>query len=101
MFYLIVNSMYHLNFKTYIHWDITRLMGSGAINVRRGPIEHLFKCLLAVGCPKPMPIFCWVISIKFGCLCASTLWNLLTWTQEEAQSSREYPLPPMASSWPT
>lgn len=52
MFYLIVNSIYHLNFKTYVHWDITRLMGSGAINVRRGPIEHLFACLLAVWTPK-------------------------------------------------
>lgn len=40
------------------------------------------------GRPNPVPIFYWVISIEFGCLCASTLWNLLAWTQEEGQSSR-------------
>lgn len=77
MFYLIINSIYHLNMKTYVVWDITRLLGSGTINVRGGPVEHLFMGLLVVWrCKSLCTSISWVISIMFGHLCASTLWNL-------------------------
>lgn len=33
---------------TYVNWDITRLRISGALNVRGGPVEHPFMCLLSI-----------------------------------------------------
>lgn len=93
MFYLIINSIYHLNMKTYVDWDITRLLGSGAIHVRGGPVEHLFMGLLVVWRCKSLAHF------LLGHL--HHVWTSLCLNPSESryQSSRECPSPPMVSSW--